>query len=166
VHPDASEDPEQARQAVGSQAGDIGKHLNTPAPVSKAVSAAAQEGAGDRGYDDALSSIRDGAEDLAVALAIWQARDDGKPDAHARRAANDAVDAIDGALADLHTVRQQLISEIRVSDDATAARADALLARTDDELTSSRDQASLRPAGPGTTKPGARTPGPSKKERN
>jgi hypothetical protein len=39
------------------------------------------------------------------------------------------VDAIDAALRDLHRIRQQLISEIRDSDDATAARADALLAR-------------------------------------
>jgi hypothetical protein len=27
-----------------------------------------------RGYDNALFSIRNGAEDLAVALAIWEAR--------------------------------------------------------------------------------------------
>ncbi len=32
-------------------------------------------------------------------------------------------------LRDLHNVRQQLIGEIRTSDDAAAARADALLAR-------------------------------------
>jgi hypothetical protein len=40
------------------------------------------------------------------------------------------VDAIDAMLRDPHNVRQQLISEIRDSDDASAARADALLART------------------------------------
>jgi Ser/Thr protein kinase RdoA (MazF antagonist) len=80
----------------------------------------------DRDYDDALSSIRNGAQDLAVALAIWETRNE--PDAYARRCASDAVDAIDAALRDLHSVRQQLVSEIREADDATAARADALLA--------------------------------------
>jgi hypothetical protein len=50
-------------------------------------------GPGD-GYDSALSALRNGAENLAVALATWQARDDTKPDAHARRCASDAVDAI------------------------------------------------------------------------
>lgn len=80
------------------------------------------------GYDSALTAIRNHIDGLGVWLAIWQARDDGKPDAPARRAANDAVDAIDGALAELHKIRQQLISEIRVSDDNTAARVDALLA--------------------------------------
>ena len=54
-------------------------------------------GPGDRDYDDALSSIRNGAEDLAVALAIWETRNE--PDAYARRCASDAVDAIDAASA-------------------------------------------------------------------
>ena len=84
-------------------------------------------GPGDCDYDDALSSIRNGAEDLAVALAIWETRNE--PDAYARRCASDAVDAIDAALRDLHSVRQQLVSEIREADDATAARADELLRR-------------------------------------
>jgi hypothetical protein len=35
------------------------------------------------GYDSALTAIRNGAENLAVALATWQARDDTRPDAHA-----------------------------------------------------------------------------------
>ena len=47
------------------------------------------------GYDGPLSALRNNVEDLAVALAIWEARDDTRPDAHARRCANDAVDAID-----------------------------------------------------------------------
>jgi len=76
-------------------------------------------------YDSPLSALREQVEDLAVALAIWEARTE--PDAHARRCAGDAVDAIDAALRELHSVRQQLISEIRQADDATAARADALL---------------------------------------
>ena len=83
----------------------------------------------DRDYDGPLSALRNNVEDLAVALAIWEARDDTRPDAHARRCANDAVDVIDGALAGLHKMRALLISEIRVSDDATAARVDALLAK-------------------------------------
>ena len=37
------------------------------------------------------------------------------------------MDAIDAMLRDLHHVRRQLITEIRDSDDATAARADKLL---------------------------------------
>ncbi|MDQ2876849.1 MAG: hypothetical protein M3Y33_19410 [Actinomycetota bacterium] len=36
--------------------------------------------------------------------------------------------AIDAMLAELHQVRAQLVTEIRASDDATDARADALLA--------------------------------------
>ena len=47
--------------------------------------------------------------------------------AEARRATNTAVDAIDATLAELHQLRARLIPEIRDSDDATAARADALL---------------------------------------
>ena len=59
-------------------------------------------GPGDRGYDDALSSVRNVAEDLAVALAIWEAMDDTRADAHARRAASGAVDAM---LRALHAIR-------------------------------------------------------------
>ena len=73
------------------------------------------------------SSIRNGAEDLAVALAIWETRNE--PDAYARRCASDAVDAIDAALRELHGVRARLVGEIRDSDDVSAARADALLRR-------------------------------------
>ena len=73
-------------------------------------------------YDDALSAIRNHVEDLGVWLAIWENRKE--PDARARRCASDAIDAM---LRDLHTVRQQLIDEIRQADEATAARADELL---------------------------------------
>ena len=103
-------------------------------------------GPGD-GYDSALSALRNNAEDLAIRIAIWEGR--REPDAHARRCASDAVDAIDGAIKELHQIRQQLISEVQQADRATAARVDALLARTDDAMTSSRDQASLGPSGPG-----------------
>ena len=81
------------------------------------------------GYDNAVNAIQSHADQLGELLAIWQARDDAKPDAHARRAASGAVGAIDGALAQLHKIRQQLIGEIRVSDHQAAARVDALLAR-------------------------------------
>lgn len=73
-------------------------------------------------WDGPLSAIRNRVEDVATWLAIWERR--REPDARARRHANDAVDAIDAMLGDLHAVRQQLISEIRDSDDASAARAD------------------------------------------
>ena len=41
-------------------------------------------------YDGALSVVRSAADDIGVWLAIWQARDDGRPDAPARRCASDA----------------------------------------------------------------------------
>ena len=75
-------------------------------------------------YDGPLSELREHVEDLGAWLVIWCNR--SEPDAQARRRASDAIDAM---LRDLHTVRQQLIGEIREVDDATAARADALLAR-------------------------------------
>jgi hypothetical protein len=79
-------------------------------------------------YTDAVAAIRDHADDLGVWLSIWSYREDNKPDAHARRHANDAVDAIDAAIRKLYGVRTQLITEIRDADDASAARVDALLA--------------------------------------
>ena len=78
-------------------------------------------------YDAALPALRSNVDGLGTWLAVWSARDDTKPDAHARRAANDAMDAIDSMLRDLHEVRAHLIGEIRASDDAADARADALL---------------------------------------
>jgi hypothetical protein len=100
-------------------------------------------------YDEALSSLRDHVEYLAVGLAVWEHRQE--PDAHARRSASDAVDAIDAMLRELHAIRQLLISEVQQADRATATRVDALLARADDALTSSRDHASPGPSGPGDT---------------
>jgi hypothetical protein len=78
-------------------------------------------------YDAPLSAIREHAENLGTWLAIWEARKE--PDAFARRCASDAVDAIDAMLRELYQVRGHLTSEIRQADDATAARADALLER-------------------------------------
>ncbi len=73
-------------------------------------------------------ALRKTVGNLSLKLAIWSARDDSKPDAHARRSANDAMDAIDAALAELHRVRAALADEMREADDATAARVDAILA--------------------------------------
>ncbi len=58
----------------------------------------------------------------------WTARDDTKPDPAARRAANTAIDKIDGMLRELHALRSRLVAEMRGFDDATMARVDALLA--------------------------------------
>jgi hypothetical protein len=72
--------------------------------------------------DDGLVGV------LGVALAQWAARDDTKADAEARRAANTAMTTIDDMLGQLHALRARLVGEIRTSDDAAAARADAMLA--------------------------------------
>ena len=82
-------------------------------------------------YDAALTAIRSHVEDLAAWLAVWEAR--REPDAHARRCASDAVDAIDAMTRELHAVRARLVGEIRAADDAAAARADALLGRLWDD---------------------------------
>jgi hypothetical protein len=79
-------------------------------------------------YGSAVAAVHNHADDLSAWLAVWSARDDSRPDARARRCAADAVNAIDAALAELHGIRARLVSEIRASDDAAAARADALLA--------------------------------------
>ena len=79
---------------------------------------------------------------LGVALAQWAARDDTTADPGARMAANTAMDAIDAMLRELHALRSRLADEIRVSDDATAARVDALLA----EL-AAQDHRGATPAG-------------------
>lgn len=79
-------------------------------------------------YADVSSAILNAAGDIGIHLALWSARDASKPDAVARRAANEAMDAVDRALGELYRLRERLVSDIRASDDATAARADALLA--------------------------------------
>jgi hypothetical protein len=80
-------------------------------------------------YDSALSALHGHLGELETALALWESRDDTKAQPAVRQAANDAIDAIDAALRELHGVRAQLVGEIRVSDDATAVRAADLLAR-------------------------------------
>jgi hypothetical protein len=81
-------------------------------------------------WDADLSVIRSSVDDLGAWIAIWEAR--AEPDAHARRCASDAIDAIDAALAALHRTRARLVGEVRQADDATAVRADELLARMRD----------------------------------
>src|SRR5271157_6552201 len=49
-------------------------------------------------YYGPLSALRSRVEDVATWLAVWEAR--SEPDAHARKCASDAVDAIDAALRD------------------------------------------------------------------
>jgi hypothetical protein len=65
---------------------------------------------------------------LGVALAQWAVRDDTKAQPEIRQAANTAMATVDDMLTALHRARQQLVTEIRASDDASAARADAMLA--------------------------------------
>ncbi len=76
---------------------------------------------------DVYARLEDPMGVLAVALAQWETRDDSKAQPEVRRAANTAMDAIDTMLAELHAMRSRLVGEIRASDDASAARADALL---------------------------------------
>ena len=80
-------------------------------------------------YDSALSALRGHLGELEVALALWASRDDTKAQPEVRQAANDAMDAVDAALRELHGIRGQLVGEIRASDDATAARAAELIVR-------------------------------------
>ena len=86
------------------------------------------------GYDAPLSALRNHVEDLAVALAIWEARREAAADSHARRAGSTAIDAVDASIGELYKIRQQLISEVQQADRANAARVDALLARTADAM--------------------------------
>ena len=92
---------------------------------------------GQDAYDDAISALRGHVEDLAAWLAVWEAR--REPDAHARRCASDAVDAIDAMTRELYAVRARLVGEIRAADDATAARADELLRRRDPPIPEDAD---------------------------
>jgi hypothetical protein len=73
---------------------------------------------------NALQSHVDRLED---ALVVWESRDGTKPQPGVRQAANVAVDSIDALLRELYRMRVELGSQIRVSDDTSAARVDALL---------------------------------------
>ncbi len=78
-------------------------------------------------FYDVYGKLEDPMGVLGVGLAQWEIRDDSKAQPEVRRAANTAMDAIDTMLAALHQMRARLVSEIRASDDASAARADAML---------------------------------------
>ena len=80
-----------------------------------------------RDLGDAASRLEERNGVLGVALAQWMARDDSKAPPEVRQAANTAMDAIDAMLAELHALRARLVSETRASDDASAARVDAML---------------------------------------
>jgi hypothetical protein len=84
-------------------------------------------------HDSSLSALRGHFSELEAALALWATHDDTKAQPGVRQAANDAVDAIDGALRELHGLRSQLVSEIRTADDATMARTEELLRRIREE---------------------------------
>ena len=84
--------------------------------------------ASDRIPWDTDARLREPLDDLARSLEVWHGRDESRPQPHVRRAANKAMDAMDGMLRELHLMRARLVSEVRESDDAAAARSDALLA--------------------------------------
>jgi hypothetical protein len=65
--------------------------------------------------------------ELRNGLALWETRDDTKAQPAIRRAGAAAVNAIDAQLAELYRLRARLVSEIRQSDDAAAARVDRML---------------------------------------
>lgn len=76
-----------------------------------------------------LDDITGRAQTLRYAMNTWATRDETKAQPGVRHAANVAVLAVDGMLRGLHALRQALIDEMRQTDDATARRVDALLAR-------------------------------------
>ena len=77
---------------------------------------------------DVYAKLEDLMGVLSIALGQWERRDETRPQPEVRRAANKAVDAIDAMLGELYALRSRLLDEMRDSDDATAARGDALLA--------------------------------------
>jgi len=81
---------------------------------------------------DVYAKLEDPMGVLSIALGQWEDRDDTRAQPEVRRAANKAMDAIDGMLRDLYAMRSRLTGEIRQADDASAARADALLAECRD----------------------------------
>ena len=85
------------------------------------------------GYDSALSALRGHLGELETALALWAARDGTQAQPGVRQAANEAMDAVDGALRELHGLRSRLVSEIRAADDETMTRTEELLRRLREE---------------------------------
>jgi hypothetical protein len=113
----------------GPQAVTPRSRTNVKAPPESTTDTGSVPRCGDRSLD--LTGRALGI--LAVALAQWAARDDTRAEPEVRQAANTAMDAIDSMLGELHRLRARLVSEIRVSDDAAAARVDAMLAREADQ---------------------------------
>lgn len=71
--------------------------------------------------------IREGVADLGEYLGMWATRSAAtRPDA-ARAAATMAVERIDTTLQRLHSLRTQLVTEVRTFDAETSARVDELL---------------------------------------
>ena len=66
---------------------------------------------GARPYD-VYAKLEDPMGVLSVALGQWEDRDDTRPQPEVRRAANTAMDAIDGMLARAHAMRSRLMGEI------------------------------------------------------
>lgn len=89
----------------------------------------------DNQHWDVHAKLEDPMGVLAIALGQWDARDDSKAQPEVRRAANTAMDAIDGMVRDLYAMRSRLVTEIRASDDATGRRVDELLQRGRDDST-------------------------------
>jgi hypothetical protein len=77
---------------------------------------------------DVYARLEDPLGVLALALGQWETRDESKAQPEIRQAANTAMDTIDTMVAVLYAMRSRLTSEIRSADDASAARADAVLA--------------------------------------
>lgn len=75
-----------------------------------------------------LADITERVETLRFAMTAWATREETAARPDVRHVANHAVLAIDGMLRALHTLRQALMEEMRAFDDATAQRADQLIA--------------------------------------
>lgn len=84
-------------------------------------------------YGSAVSALRGHLGELETALALWATHDETKAQPGVRQASNDAVDAVDAALRELHGLRSRLISEIRSADDAAMTRTEELLRRLREE---------------------------------
>jgi hypothetical protein len=82
-------------------------------------------------------------------------RDDSIPQPEISRPAGTACDGIDALLLELHRIREQLVSEVRASDDAATVRADAIIER----LRRGAGTEASRAAAPPVTVPLAREPG-------
>jgi len=76
--------------------------------------------------------LEDSLAVLRLALARWQGRDESRPQADVRHAANDALAAIDELLRCLYPMRGRLVGEVRAADAANDARVDRLLAGRED----------------------------------